>query len=171
LATAALDADEKTRCRRLHRTSGPRYCSPIRFHLRLAGLFGPESFIEFGTRESGRADWGGGEARNTDESDRATQPYSHFDRAKADRYQVNVADVDDAIQTAVGGNAITQVLQGEQLYDLVLRYRPQYRDRKRAIENIRLLTPTNERVSLAQLTDIRMADGASEIYREANLGT
>jgi heavy metal efflux system protein len=90
------------------------------------------------------------------------------DRAKADRYLVNVSDVQDAIQTAVGGNAVTQVLQGEQRYDLVLRYLPQYRDRKEAIENIRILTPSNERVSLAQVTDIRIEDGASEIYREAN---
>jgi cobalt-zinc-cadmium resistance protein CzcA len=91
-----------------------------------------------------------------------------LDRAKADRYLLNVADVQDAIQTAVGGSAISQVLQGEQRYDLVLRYLPQYRDRKEAIENIRLLTPSNERVSLAQVADMRMADGASEIYREAN---
>ena len=90
------------------------------------------------------------------------------DRQKAARYQINVADVQDAIQTAVGGNALTQVLQDEQRYDLVLRYLPQYRDRKEAIENIRLLSPTGERVSLAQLCDIQMLDGASEIYREAN---
>jgi len=91
-----------------------------------------------------------------------------LDRTKAARYQINVADVQDAIQTAVGGNALTQVLQGEQRYDLVLRYLPQFRDRKEAIENIRLLSPTGERVSLAQLTNINMVDGASEIYREAN---
>jgi heavy metal efflux system protein len=90
------------------------------------------------------------------------------DRQKAARYQINVADVQDAIQTAVGGNALTQVLQGEQRYDLVMRYLPAFRDRQEAIENIRLLSPTGERVSLAQLTNIRMADGASEIYREAN---
>ncbi|HLI86306.1 MAG TPA: CusA/CzcA family heavy metal efflux RND transporter [Bryobacteraceae bacterium] len=90
------------------------------------------------------------------------------DRAKCARYQINVADVQDAIQTAVGGKALTQVLQGEQRYDLVMRYLPQYRDRKEAIENIRLLAPTGERVSLAQLTNIKMEDGASEIYREAN---
>jgi cobalt-zinc-cadmium resistance protein CzcA len=90
------------------------------------------------------------------------------DRAKCARYQINVADVQDAIQTAVGGNAVTQVLQGEQRYDLVMRYLPQYRDRKEAIGNIRLLSPTGERVSLAQLTDIKIEDGASEIYREAN---
>ena len=61
------------------------------------------------------------------------------DRAQAARYQINVADVQDAIQTAVGGNALTQVLQGEARYDLVVRYLPQYRDTKEAISNIRLV--------------------------------
>src|SRR5207302_3436754 len=90
------------------------------------------------------------------------------DRQQAARYQINVADIQDAIQTAVGGNAMTQVLQGEARYDLVLRYLPQYRDKKEAIENIRLLSPTGERVSLAQLCRIREEEGASEIYREGN---
>ena len=90
------------------------------------------------------------------------------DRQQAARYQVNIADIQDAIQTAVGGNALTQVLQGEQRYDLVLRYLPQYRDTKEAIENIRLLSPSGERVSLAQLCKIEERDGASEIYREGN---
>ena len=82
------------------------------------------------------------------------------DRDAAARYQINVADVQDAIQTAVGGNALTQVLQGEARYDLVMRYLPQYRDTKEAIEKIRLLSPTGERVSLAQLCKIQVADGA-----------
>ncbi len=74
-----------------------------------------------------------------------------MNRQKAARYQINVADVQDAINTAVGGNALTQVLQGEQRYDLVMRYLPKYRNTKESIENIRLLAPTGERVSLAQL--------------------
>src|ERR1700685_3470276 len=90
------------------------------------------------------------------------------DRDQAARYQINVSDVQDAIQTAVGGNALTQVLQGEARYDLVLRYLPQYRNTKEAIENIRLLAPTGERVSLAQLCKIAEQDGGSEIYRENN---
>jgi cobalt-zinc-cadmium resistance protein CzcA len=90
------------------------------------------------------------------------------DRDKAARYQINVADVQDAVQTAVGGNSLTQVLQGERRFDLVMRYLPQYRDRKEAIEKIRLLSPSGERVSLAQLSDVNVADGASEIYREGN---
>ncbi len=90
------------------------------------------------------------------------------DRRKAARYQINVADVQDAVQTAVGGNALTQVLQGEARYDLVLRYLPQYRDTTEAIENIRLLSPSGERVSLAQLCNVEEIDGGSEIYREGN---
>jgi cobalt-zinc-cadmium resistance protein CzcA len=90
------------------------------------------------------------------------------DRAAAARYQINVADVQDAIQTAVGGNALTQVLKGEARYDLTLRYLPKYRDTQEAIENIRLLAPSGERVSLAQLCKITETDGASEVYREGN---
>ncbi len=90
------------------------------------------------------------------------------DREAAARYQINVSDVQDAVQTAVGGNALTQVLQGEARYDLTLRYLPKYRDTQEAIENIRLLSPSGERVSLAQLCKISVTDGASEIYREGN---
>ena len=98
------------------------------------------------------------------------QPNLDFsvDRDEAARYGINVSDVQDAIQTAVGGNALSQVLIGEQRYDLVLRYLPEYRDTKEAIEKIRLLAPTGERVSLAQLTKVNVSDGGSEIYREEN---
>ncbi len=98
------------------------------------------------------------------------QPNLNFvvNREKAARYQINVADVQDAIQTAVGGNTVGQVLEGEQVYDLVPRYLPKYRDTPDEIENIRLAAPSGERVSLAQLCDVQQLDGASEIYREAN---
>jgi heavy metal efflux system protein len=90
------------------------------------------------------------------------------DRDAAARYQINVADVQDAVQTAVGGTALTQVLKGEARYDMTMRYLPKYRDTKQAIENIRLLSPSGERVSLAQLCKIVVTDGASEVYREGN---
>jgi cobalt-zinc-cadmium resistance protein CzcA len=98
------------------------------------------------------------------------QPNINFevDREQAARYQINVSDIQDAIQTAAGGTALTQVLQGEARYDLVLRYLPQYRTTEQAIANIRLLSPSGERVSLAQLCKIKEQDGASEIYREGN---
>jgi cobalt-zinc-cadmium resistance protein CzcA len=90
------------------------------------------------------------------------------DRRAAARFQINVADIQDAVQTAVGGNALTQVLRGEESYNLTLRYLPQYRDTREAIDNIRLLSPTGERVSLAQLCTVKEADEGSEIYRENN---
>jgi cobalt-zinc-cadmium resistance protein CzcA len=98
------------------------------------------------------------------------QPNLNFtvDRQQCARYQINVADVQDAIQTAVGGNALSQVLVGEQRYDLVMRYLPQFRDSRASIETIRLLAPSGERVSLAQLCHVSVQDGASEIYREGN---
>jgi cobalt-zinc-cadmium resistance protein CzcA len=98
------------------------------------------------------------------------QPNLNFivDRKQAARYQINIADIQDAIQTAVGGNAVSQVLQGEQRYDLVVRYDAPYRDTKQAIENIRLLSPSAARISLDQLSIVQVRDGASEIYREAN---
>jgi heavy metal efflux system protein len=90
------------------------------------------------------------------------------DRVQAARHQINVADIQDAVQTAIGGTAFTQVLQGEARYDLVMRYLPQYRSTKEAIENIRLLAPSSERVSLGQLSKIAVREGGSEIYREGN---
>jgi heavy metal efflux system protein len=88
------------------------------------------------------------------------------DRAAAARWGINVADIQDAVQTAVGANALTQVQQGEARFDVTLRYQQQYRDTREAIENVRLLAPSGERVSLAQLTKVSTDDGAEEIYRE-----
>ena len=98
------------------------------------------------------------------------QPNLEFsvDRTRAARYGINVTDVQDAIESAVGGKAVSQVLQGEQRYDLVVRYQAPYRDTQEAIANIRLLAPSGERVALGQLGSIRVRDGASEIYREEN---
>jgi cobalt-zinc-cadmium resistance protein CzcA len=91
-----------------------------------------------------------------------------IDRRQAARFGINVADIQDAIQTAVGGNAVSQVLIGEQRYDVVVRYLAPYRNTAKAIENVRLVSPTGERVSLAQLATIEVKDGAYDIYREGN---
>jgi cobalt-zinc-cadmium resistance protein CzcA len=97
------------------------------------------------------------------------QPNLNFsvDRAAAARFGINVADIQDAVQTAVGANAVTQLQQGEARFDVTLRYQQQYRDTREAIENVRLLAPSGERVSLAQLTKVSTDDGAEQINREA----
>src|SRR5271170_530271 len=91
-----------------------------------------------------------------------------MDRQAAARHGINVVDLQDAVETSVGGKAVTQVLQGEQRYDLVVRYQQPYRASSEAIENIRVVSQTGERVALSQLAKIEVHDGASEIYREAN---
>ena len=96
------------------------------------------------------------------------QPNLNFvvDRQAAARFGLNVADVQDAIETAVGGNAITQVLDGEARYDVTTRYAGPYRSTPQAIQDIRLVSPSGERVSLGQVTKMSTIDGAEEIYRE-----
>jgi cobalt-zinc-cadmium resistance protein CzcA len=89
------------------------------------------------------------------------------DRDAAKRWGINVSDIQDAVQTAVGANAVTQVQQGEARFDVTLRYQQQYRDTREAIENVRLLAPSGERVSLSQVTKISTDDGAEQINREA----
>jgi len=89
-------------------------------------------------------------------------------RTKADRYGINVSDVQDAIQTAVGGSPVSQILIGEMRFDLVPRYQLQFRRTIDDLANIRLLAPSGERVSLRDLCDITIENGASMIYREGN---
>jgi AcrB/AcrD/AcrF family len=92
----------------------------------------------------------------------------NVDRAAADRFGINVSDVQDAIETAVGGKAVSHILIDEQRFDMTVRYEPNYRRTVEDISNIRLLAPSRERVSLAQLCRITLDDGASTIYREGN---
>lgn len=97
------------------------------------------------------------------------QPNLNFtvDRDAAARWGINVADIQDALQTAIGSSAVTQVQQGEARFDVTLRYEKQYRDTREAIENVRLLSPSGERVSLGQLTKVSTDDGAEQINRES----
>jgi cobalt-zinc-cadmium resistance protein CzcA len=90
------------------------------------------------------------------------------DRARIARYGINVADVNGLIEAAVGGSAATQVVQGERSFDLVVRLQPRYRQSPEAIGGILVATPGGQQVPLKNLADIRIANGASFIYRQNN---
>jgi heavy metal efflux system protein len=90
------------------------------------------------------------------------------DRDKIARYGINVADVEAVVQAAVGGQAATQVIQGEKLFDLVVRMKPQFRENAQAIGNLLVPTPSGQQIPLSQLANIHEASGASFIYREDN---
>jgi heavy metal efflux system protein len=90
------------------------------------------------------------------------------DRDKIARYGINVADVEAIVQAAVGGQAATQVIQGEKLFDLVVRMKPEFRENAQEIGNLLVGTPAGQQIPLRELSDIREASGASFIYRENN---
>ncbi len=91
-----------------------------------------------------------------------------IDRAKIARYGLNVADINGLIEAAVGGTAATQVVQGERLFDLVVRLKPEFRQTPAAIGNILVATPGGQQVPMKELADIREVSGASYVYREDN---
>ena len=88
------------------------------------------------------------------------------DRAACSRYGLNVGDVAAVVQAAIGGQAATQVLEGDRRFDLVVRWLPRYRQSQEAIRQIRVTVPGGGYVPLAQVADIRIAEGASFVYRE-----
>ena len=88
------------------------------------------------------------------------------DRAACSRYGLNVGDVNGVVQAAIGGQAVTQVLQGERTFNLVVRWQPKYRESLNAIRQIRIAQPTGGYVQLEQVADIKTVEGASFIYRE-----
>ncbi|MGH9420338.1 MAG: efflux RND transporter permease subunit, partial [Thermoanaerobaculia bacterium] len=90
------------------------------------------------------------------------------DRAKIARYGLNVADINGLIEAAVGGSAATQVVQGERLFDLVVRLQPQFRETPEQIGNILVATPDGGQIPLREVADIQITNGASFIYRQDN---
>jgi heavy metal efflux system protein len=90
------------------------------------------------------------------------------DREKIARYGINVADVEAVVQAAVGGEAATQVIQGEKLFDLVVRMQPQFRSSAEAIGNLLVGAPAGQQIPLSELAGIHQGSGASFIYRENN---
>ncbi len=88
------------------------------------------------------------------------------DRVACARYGLNVGDVGAIVQAAIGGQAVTQVLEGDRSFDLVVRWKPRYRESLDAIRQIRVNIPAGGQVPLAQVADIETAEGASFVYRE-----
>jgi heavy metal efflux system protein len=90
------------------------------------------------------------------------------DRDKIARYGLNVGDINTLIETAIGGKAATQVIQGERQFDLVVRMQEPFRENMDAIRNLLIATPDGQHLPLSQFADIQVSNGASFIYRESN---
>jgi heavy metal efflux system protein len=90
------------------------------------------------------------------------------DRERAARYGVLPGDVNGVVQAAIGGQAVTQILDGERRFDVVVRFLPQFRGSVDAISGIPVNTPSGAPVPLRNVADITKQTGASYIYREDN---
>lgn len=88
------------------------------------------------------------------------------DRKMCSRYGLNVGDINAVVQAAIGGQTVTQVFEGERVFNLVVRWQPKYRQSLDSIRQIKVALPSGGYIPLAQVADIRTAEGASFIYRE-----
>ncbi|MGE5813688.1 MAG: efflux RND transporter permease subunit, partial [Acidobacteriota bacterium] len=90
------------------------------------------------------------------------------DRERIAQYGLNVSDINTLIETAIGGTAATEVIQGEREFDLVVRLQEPFRKNMEAIKNLLVSTPDGQHLPLSQFASIRIDKGASFIYREGN---
>ena len=89
-----------------------------------------------------------------------------IDRNAIARYGINVADVQEVIQSAIAGTRATTVLEGFMRFDLVVRFPPDVRSDHEAIGNLLVAAPSGEKVPLAQLAQLTSEEGPAEVSRE-----
>lgn len=92
----------------------------------------------------------------------------HADRDKIAQYGLNVSDVSELIEIAVGGKAVSQIFIGEKVYDIICRYKEDSRDTPEKIGHLMLTTDMGVKIPLSQVTDIKLSTGASYITRQMN---
>jgi len=90
------------------------------------------------------------------------------DRLRAGRYGLNVGDVEAVVQAAIGGQAVTQVYEGEKRFDLTVRWAPAYRKDIKRIRDILVATPDGAQIPLGQIAEVVEEEGPSLVYREDN---
>ncbi len=88
------------------------------------------------------------------------------DRTKIARYRINIADVNQIIETAIGGKSAGEVFEGEKRFDLVVRFKEEARNSIDAIKNILVSTPNGSSIPLGQIADIFVEEGPAQISHE-----
>jgi len=92
----------------------------------------------------------------------------HASREKIAQYGLNVSDVSDLIEIAIGGKAISQVFMGNKVYDIICRYNEASRNTPEKIGNLMLTNNEGAKIPLSQVADISLSTGESTITREMN---
>src|SRR5262249_36737819 len=89
-----------------------------------------------------------------------------IDRQRAARYGLNIADVEDVIETAIGGKSATEIWEGEKRFSVAVRLREEDRQNVSAISKVLVDTPAGARVPLEELASIKVRSGQANIARE-----
>ncbi|MDR6463175.1 CusA/CzcA family heavy metal efflux RND transporter [Chryseobacterium sediminis] len=89
-------------------------------------------------------------------------------RDKIAQYGLNVADVADLIEVALGGKAISQIFIGNKVYDISCRYTEDSRDTPDKIGNLMLTSASGAKIPLSQVAEVKLSTGESTITREMN---
>lgn len=92
----------------------------------------------------------------------------HMDRDAIARYGLNVSDVSDLIEIAIGGKAISQIFQGDRVYDITCKYKEEFRNSPEKIASLMLTSATGAKIPLSQVANIGLSTGESTITREMN---
>jgi len=106
-----------------------------------------------------------------DRAGRIPQLQIEIDRERAARYGLNVADIEDVIETALGGRPATQIWEGERRYNVVVRLREEERSNLEALRGLLLEPPDGSQVPLDQVAKIGVQEGVLNISREAGRST
>lgn len=90
------------------------------------------------------------------------------DRTKAAKYGINVSDLQELIESSIGGKVATQLYEGEEHFDVVVRLEKEYRNSIEKLGSMLVTTPSGVKIPLSEITDISYKPGAAFIYRERN---
>lgn len=89
----------------------------------------------------------------------------NINREQAARFGINVADIQNMIEAAIGGKAISTLYDGTKRYDIVVRFLPEYRNSIDAIKNLQVSSAAGALIPMSQLADIHYVEGQTNIYR------
>jgi Cu(I)/Ag(I) efflux system membrane protein CusA/SilA len=89
-----------------------------------------------------------------------------IDRKRASRFGLNIADIQDVVQSAVGGMNVTQTVEGRERYPVNIRYPQRVRDSVQQLRLLPIVTPQGARIALSDVADVDVIDGPPAIKSE-----
>ncbi|MDM8175207.1 MULTISPECIES: efflux RND transporter permease subunit [Olivibacter] len=106
----------------------------------------------------------GSESVNIEQEGPQEQIAVNINRENAARFGINISDIQNMIEAAIGGKTISEIYDGTKRYDIVVRYLPQYRDNIDALKNLLVTSATGNLVPMSQLAEIGFIEGQTNIY-------